>query len=205
MYSRIQQFLAQLEAKGALTSSEVWASVNAFADTLEDEDYCAALFGDVSVHLCRSGQYELAEEVASRARGPERAHQLRQLAEELARAKQVQLSLRVYALVREAVLAETYSTGIVQELEESARGLAKLGRKDLAIKFWGDAIALAGPKQSSGGHEGPESSGTLFAAVEGLCGLGEIESASKIAKTIQLELLRERALKLIEKQGKAGE
>lgn len=205
MYSTIQHFLEELEAKGLFASPDVWVSVNGFANSIEDEDYRAALFGGAGVRLCRAGHYELAERVASMARGAERAHQFRLLAEEMARAQQVQQSLHVYSLVRETVLAEDYSTGIVQELEVSAKNLATLGRRDLAIKFWGDAVALAGPKQSSGGHEGPESSGTLFAAVEALYGLGEMESAREIAAAIQLELLRERVLKFIEKHGQAAE
>ena len=199
MYSRIQRFLEELDAKGSFASPNVLVSVNGFANLI-DEDYRAALFGGAGLCLCRAGHYELAERVTSMARGPERAHEFRLLAEELARAQQPQQSLNVYALVREIVLAENYSTGIVQELEASARGLATLGKRDLAIKFWGDAIALAGPKQSSRGHEGPESSGTLLAAVEALCGLGEIERAREIAAAIQFEILRERALKFIEKQ-----
>jgi len=201
LYSRIQHFLEKLEAKGSFASPDVLVSVNGFANSIEDEDYRAALFGGAGVRLCRAGHYELAERVTSMARGPERAHELRLLAEELATAQQVQQSLHVYTLVRETVLAENYSTGIVQELEVSAKGLATLGRRDLAIKFWGDAIALAGPRQSSGGHEGPESSGTLLAAVEALCGLGEIERAREIAAAIQLQFLKERAAKFIEKYG----
>jgi hypothetical protein len=199
LYSRIYQFLEELEAKGSFASPEVLVSVNGFANSIEDEDYRAALFGGAGVRLCRAGQYELAERVTSMARGRERANGFRLLAEELAKARQVQQSLHVYTLARETVLAENHSTGIIQELEESAKNLAMLGRRDLAIKFWEDAIALAGPKQASGGHEGPESSGTLYAAVEALCGFGEIERARKIAVAIQLGILKDRALKFIEK------
>ena len=176
------------------------ASVNAFANSLEDEDYRAFLLGGTGVRLCRAGQYELAEKVTLLARGAERAHGLRQLAEELAIAKQNEQSLHVYALVRETVMAANYSTGVVQELEVSARNLAKLGQNELAKKFWEDAVTLAEPKQSSGGHEGPESSGTLMCAVEALCGIGEIQRAREIAANIQLEFLRERALDFIRKK-----
>lgn len=204
MYSEIQHFLEDLEAKESLASAEAFASLNAFADSLEDEDYRAALYGGAGVRLCRAGHYDLAEKVTSLAKGPERASQFRQLAEELRTANQVQRSLQMYSLVRETVLSANYSTGIVQELERSAKSLAKLGRRDLAIKFWEDAVALAGPKQSAGGHEGPESSGTLWEAVQGLCELGEIEHAREIAAAIQLDFLKAQAGALIEKHGNAS-
>lgn len=204
MYSEIQHFLDDLEAKGSLASAEALASLNAFADSLEDEDYRAALYGGAGVRLCRAGQYDLAEKITSLAQGPERASQFSQLAEELRKANQVQRSLQMCALVRETVLSASYSTGIVQELEASAKSLAKLGRRDLAIKFWEDAVALAGPKQSAGGHEGPESSGTLWEAVQGLCELGEIQRAGEIATAIQLDFLKAQAVALIEKYGNAS-
>jgi hypothetical protein len=178
-----------------LTDAEVIEALINLGQAFEDQDYGAALLGDVSLALVGSKQFEKAECVANLIKGQEKSEHLRALAEAEAKIGQRDRARTLLHQARQAAFIYEFSTQLAQSIGAVAATMEAID-KEAAVELWESAVAVAAPAQEAGGTDGPEASGVLLEAVEGLLRLGRGVGAREVASQIKLPWLRERAIEL---------
>lgn len=171
------------------------AVVTALADLglgFRDEDYGAALLGELSVALVGLKEVEQAQGIARLIWGQEKSEHLRSLAEAEVAIGEKGRARAVLQEARQAAFIYRFPTRQAQSIAAIAGTMERVDL-EAAVELWESAIAIAAPAQEAGGTGGPEASGVLFEAVEALWRLARPTDARRAADQIKLESLRERA------------
>jgi hypothetical protein len=175
-----------------LLNSGVSAALIDFAQVLGDDDFAAALLGDVALALVRSKRFQKAEEVASFIRGQERSEHLRSIAEAEAKAGETHRARKLLKQARQAASIYEFATQRAQSIAAVAATM-EIVERDAAAEAWEAAVLAAAPAQDAGGTDGPEASGVLLEAVEAFLRLSLEKEAREVAAQIKHLPLRERA------------
>jgi hypothetical protein len=160
-----------------------------------DDDFGAALLGDLSLAFVGDQEFEKAEKIARLIKGQEKSEHLRALGEAEAKAGQPKRAMAILHEGCEAAFIYEFPTQQAQNLAGIAATM-EIADKDEAAKTWEEAVKIAMPAQDANGTDGPEASGVLLQAVEAFLRLGLEPKARAVAATIKLPSLRERAAAL---------
>jgi len=197
MYSQISNLVSALDKCGALSQASVRAAIEDFAACLEDEDYRTHMLGELALRLAEARNFEEAEGIVRRLLGLEKSSFLTKVADIEARVGRSDRATSLYDDAASAALEQRFPAQQSQAIAAVAQSVERYGKWDTAANFWHKAVELAQSAQSKGGTDGPEAAGVLLEAVEAFCSHGDRASAEKIARSINIEDLRHRALEKV--------
>jgi len=158
IYEQIHNLTTALSDKGVLSDPSVADALIDLAQQLGDEDYGAALLGEVCVALVGCRQFEKAEKAARFIKGQERSEHLRVIAEA---AKKTGETGHAREWLGEALEAAFIYRFPAQQAQCIAAVAATLESIDTvaAAQAWQRAVQIAATAQDAGGTDGPEASG----------------------------------------------